>query len=275
MKRVALLLLAVWPGSFARSADPALPTIPRIPPPVVYEEAPVVTESGQADRILAPIRERTGLTLAGNFAPASDARAECNSCPAAATPRECGTSIIAGSPIKARLHSFATHNRSVPDGSSICPGSPIKAWLCFRPTTGHALPWLNPHPYVGPIAGTFPCHPVTGCGANGCAPTTGNPACTTPDCAPRVGLGLGLAGRGCNGNRNGICVPPAEGALPGYRFATPERPAINGQPATGVPSVTTSYKPAILPSGVAPAVTPDSQRSPTVIQALKRTFGKP
>jgi hypothetical protein len=273
MKRIAaLLLLAVWPGSPAQGADPALPTIPRIPPPVVYEEAPVVAASGQADRILAPIRERTGLTLAGNFAPASYAPADCNSCPAPTTARECGTSVIAGSPIKAWLHSAAT----VPCGTPVCPGSPIKAWLCFRPTTGHALPWLNPHPYVGPIAGTFPCHPVAGCGPNGCAPA-GKPACATPGCPPR--LGIGLPGRGCNGNGNGICVPPSEGAFPGYRFATPETPAITGKAAYGVPSVSTSYKPAVLPTGVAPtapsSVSTDSQRSPTVMQALKRTFAKP
>ncbi|MCS7022493.1 MAG: hypothetical protein NZU63_11775 [Gemmataceae bacterium] len=44
-----------------------------------------------------------------------------------------------------------------PAVQSIVPGSPIKRWLFFCPTTGKALPWLRPQPFVGPITGTFSC----------------------------------------------------------------------------------------------------------------------
>ena len=119
-------------------------------------------------------------------------------------------------------------------GTSVIAGSPIKSWLCFRPTTAHALPWLRPHPYVGPITGQFHCSPTA------CPQCEGAPAC-----AAGTGCGKGLGGgRGC---RNGDCVPPAEGSFPGYKFAQPIAPAVSGRAAPTTTS--TSYKPSVPPTG--------------------------
>jgi hypothetical protein len=98
----------------------------------------------------------------------------------------------------------------------------LGAWLCFRPTAGDALPLLNPHPYVGPVTGTFVCSSV-GCGPGGCAADAG--------CGTGLLGKLGLTDRGCKG---GKCVPPADDAFPGYRFAattTPPPPPVYPAPA--------------------------------------------
>jgi hypothetical protein len=152
-------------------------------------------------------------------------------------------------------------------GSSIIAGSPIKAWLCFRPTTGHALPWLRPHPYVGPVTGQFgcssnggpTCEPAAACGANGgCGKGFGG-----------IGGhgGLGLVGRGYR-NGNGTCVTPADESFAGYRFAAPLAP--NLAPRANGTSNSTSYKPGMLVDGGA-----DIPRQPTVLESIKRTFSKP
>jgi hypothetical protein len=109
----------------------------------------------------------------------------------------------------------------------------FKQWMCFQPTTRNALPKLNPHPYVGPITGTFPCTSRGGCG-------TGGGCAADSSCPPgMVGRGGLMPGRGCKGG----CVPPADDAIAGYRFAPVESPTI----APGhlpQPAAYTTYKPA-------------------------------
>jgi len=131
----------------------------------------------------------------------------------------------------------------------------FKAWLCYRPTTGDALPKLNPHPYVGPIAGTFPCGPSGvggGCGDGpGYAAASGG--CAVAD-SGRGRVGPLMPGRGCQGQ----CVPPSDDAFPGYRFANPLSQT-QGQPSNTPPLTQpigyTTYK-QIVGQGAKPAARP-------------------
>ncbi len=279
MRRIAalLLLVVVGPGSLVRAADPLpLPTIPQIPLPVVYEEGPVVATSGGGERVLAPIRERTGMMLASGQS--------CNSCPADSR-GTCGTSVIAGSPVKNWIGSHSLPGTNAPCGSSVCPGSPIKTWLCFRPTTGHALPLLNPAPYVGPIAGQFPCTSAAGCGTQvGCSSAAG---CGTANGSGGAGPGRNgyFANNGYGGLRGGHvhalggkadcpCNLPSDSEYRGYRFAAPEAVAVTGKTnPSGSPY--SSYKPAVPPTGLASATgQPMVPKTPTVLESLKRTFSR-
>jgi hypothetical protein len=341
MKRLSgfLLLAGMWPGSLALATDPALlPTIPQIPAPDAPQEREVKPATGVADRIMGPIRERTGLTLAGNCASGA-----CDS--GSGGGASCGTSVLAGSPVKSWIGSHLTSGHEgrgpQPCGSSVCQGSPIKAWVGFCPTTGRALPWLNPQPYIGPVAGTFPCTSsgcttAAGCNAAGCNGNVGGQP-SFPGRPERTGywgnrsgiaaggpigsgggIGTGTAsgigtggnsvvsggggpvlpGRGCNGN-GGTCVPPTDAAFPGYHFAAPESPSVTGKPFASTSAGYTSYKPAVPPTGMTPAAAPVapaaapaatttagaavapaavpqvSQRSPTVLEALRRVFARP
>jgi hypothetical protein len=70
---------------------------------------------------------------------------------------------------------------------------------------------------------------------------------------------------------------PAPDAFPGYRFATPEKPSVTGLPPGSPPVAISSYKPPFPPTSAAkaPAVPPAEQRSPTVVEALKRNAARP
>ena len=230
MKRlVAIVLLAgLASGPTARAADPAArlpaPTAPSVPAPVLEKGGAVLPAAG-VSRVVPPIRERVANPLTrplgasmplptGYQAPVA-AAAPAGACPTG----DCGAADCG--PAKARGACLAR----------------FKAWLCFRPTTGDALPKFNPHPYVGPITGTFGCTSAAGCAggncgtANGCAAGAG---CATGGC--RKGLG-GMFG-GLFGGRGG-CVPPGDDAFPGYHFATDR-----GAAAAVPPAASTSYKPA-------------------------------
>src|SRR5262245_21314856 len=137
MRRVilALLVAAVFPCD-ARAADvPRIPTSPQVPAPGTVQEATGVRTAGTANRMLAPLRDRLSPVHPINEVDSSPWIAPTiEEAPCAAPGRHCGGSVVAG--------------------------SPIKSWLCFRPSTAHALPWLRPHPYVGPITGQFLCSPA-------------------------------------------------------------------------------------------------------------------
>ena len=240
MKRVAvwLLLATVSPG-FANAADPAiLPTVPQVPSPNLPQEPKVVYATGVVDRVFGPLRERLGMTSpAKQSSDAPVAPSEPANCTAdAAGVRSCGASIV--------------------------PGSPIKSWLCFRPTTGHALPWLQPQEYVGPITGQFRCTSA------GCASCGDKPGCATNGAgsAKMIG-GHRIGGRGC---ANGTCVLPPDDAFGGYRFATPESPKVTGISPPPATSNYASNKPTVAPAGTPAQAAPRT----TVLESLKRTFSR-
>jgi hypothetical protein len=161
----------------------------------------------------------------------------------------------------------------------------FKAWLCFYPAKGEMLPLLNPHPYVGPVMGIYPCTASAGgtCGGAsvGCAgsdsensvgkgPRTG-PAWATKDSKDAqdpshtgfaARLGAILPPRGCKGG----CVPPSEAALPGYRFAGAESPAVTGQ--TSMPPLPTGYSGLKSTQPVRPAA--NQQAADPLTQPLTR-----
>jgi hypothetical protein len=279
MRRIAALLLvtAVWPGA-ARSADPTpVPTKPQVPAPVLDGSGSILPVSGLSDRVLAPIRERTGAVAPGTplfsrtaaRAPADTPPAEPPAGPpcagSACGAPGCGTPLFSGTPLLSGLGGIG-HGGGGPCGAPLCPGTPLKSWLCFRPTTGKALPKLNPHPYVGPVTGIFPCTSCAGYGVGCAGPGCAGPGCVGADDPARSRLGLGLTGRaGCKG---GTCVPPAEDAFPGYRFATPESPAVPGHAAVSGRVGSTSYKPAEPPGGLGPV--PSSRPVRDAIESLGR-----
>jgi hypothetical protein len=230
----SLLLVTFLPRS-GRAGEPAiLPTVPQVPAPSLHHESAAVHPASASGRVLGSLRSRIGLAFPdeGNepidSAPSLPATESVGCAPGTS----CGGSIIAG--------------------------SPIKRWLCYRPTTGHELPWLRPHPYVGPITGQLRCS------AGAC------PSCAeTPVCTGGPGCGKGLGGRilGRGGCQDGTCVNPADGSFPGYRFASPESPVV---PTRGAPIVqSTSYKPTVSPTGI---TTPASsaQRTSSASEPVKR-----
>ncbi|MBA4063406.1 MAG: hypothetical protein C0501_06775 [Isosphaera sp.] len=180
MRRLAAVLLLAGSTTPAGAADwgaewRPYPTTPQVPPPVADASGAVVPAAGR----LYP-RDRpgpAGVMPAGAAVPTAVAPAvPCAPCaaPAGHAPKRSCLDRLAG-------------------------------WLCFRPTTGDALPRLNPHPYVGPVTGTFACSSAGG--PAGCADAAG--------CGSGVFARMGLTDRGCKGK----CVPPADDAFPGYRFA--------------------------------------------------------
>jgi hypothetical protein len=233
---LALFVAALCPCD-ARPADaPRLPTSPQVPAPATVQEAANVRTPGASNRVLGPLRDRVGLVHPVNEIDHSSSAAwiapSIEQVPCAAPGRHCGGSVIAG--------------------------SPIKSWLFFRPSTAHALPWLRPHPYVGPITGQFHCSPTA------CPQCTGDPACA-PGTACGRGLGLGV-GRGC---RNGDCIPPADEVFSGYKFAQPIAPGVMGR--TGSPTTTsTSYK-----AGSSMSSAPTAPKTGTVLGSLKRSLSTP
>jgi hypothetical protein len=233
---LALFVAAVLPCD-ARTADaPRVPTSPQVPVPGT--EATSVHTAGTANRMLVPLRDRFSLVHPINEVDSTSSAAwiapTIEEAPCATPGRHCGGSVVAG--------------------------SPIKSWLFYRPSTAHALPWLRPHPYVGPVAGQFHCSPAA------CPQCTGASACA-PGTACGRGLGVG-AGRGC---RNGDCIPPADEVFNGYKFAQPIAPGVMGR--TAVPTTTsTSYKQGVAPSGTSESTAP---KTGTVLESLKRNFSKP
>jgi hypothetical protein len=241
MKRPAVALLVVILSPFAaRPADaPQAPTRPQVSAPSTVFEATASRGTGAAGRALGSMRDRISLVhpVAGPASETAPAWIEpaIEAAPCAVPGRDCGGSVIAG--------------------------SPIKSWLCYRPTTAHALPWLRPHPYVGPVTGQFHCSPTA------CPECAGAPACAPwTACGKGVGLGIGHGRGGC---RDGTCITPPDEAFAGYKFAQPLSPALAGRPAI---ATSTSYKPGVPPSGM--AAHPES-KNPTVLESLKRTFSKP
>lgn len=245
MKRFAawMFLTVLAPGSALADEPSHLPTIPQIPAPTLNQESHVVPAAGVTVRMLGSLRERIGLSMSANRVIESVE-------PVEAAP---------ASPLPGCDHCVADGRAC---GSSIISGSPIKRWLCFRPTTGHELPWLRPNPYIGPITGQFRC---SSAGCASCVGQLGNDAgCAKGDGGfGRVG-GLGMGRRGCV---DGTCIPPADGAFAGYKFATPERPSISARGFAT--TTTTSYKPTVSPTGHTSFTVP---RSPTVFESLKHAF---
>ena len=240
MSRIAgwILFVAAWPCD-AKAADP-LP-IPTIPQSCAGRRETPVVPHGVADRVFGSLRARTGLLMASStIGELSIPATESQGC--ASGVRPCGGSVV--------------------------PGSPIKNWLCFRPSTAHALPWLRPQAYVGPISGQFPCTSTNG------APCADKSGCAATGAGNGKLLGgLGLGRGGCNGKGTG--VPPADDSFGGYKFATPESPAIGGKGGAAMPSTSTSYKTQVAPTRVpAESTTPPSAKKPTVLDSLKRSFSK-
>lgn len=240
MRRVilALLVAAVFPCD-ARTADaPRVPTSPQVQAPGTVQEATGVRTAGAANRVLGPLRDRLSLVHLINEVDSSSSAAwiapTIEEAPCVAPGRQCGGSVVAG--------------------------SPIKSWLFYRPSTAHALPWLRPHPYVGPVTGQFLCSPAA------CPQCTGTPACA-PGTACARGAGVG-AGRGC---RNGDCIPPADEVFNGYKFAQPIAPGVMGRSAAPT-TTSTSYKQGVPPSGTSASTAP---KTGTVLESLKRNFSKP
>ena len=173
----------------------------------------------------------------------------------------------------------------------------FKQWLCYQPTTRDALPRFQPHPYVGPVTGTFPCR-AEGTGAGGFAATGpgtagtgGASVCGTGAGGPlgrgRLGPGL-MPARGCKGP----CVPPSEEAFPGYHFAHAENPAVVAKgpgPVAGpaVPGAVPCSVPHAVPYSVphptykplAPAPTEPTDRAgwpgSSHVEPVKRPFTRP
>jgi hypothetical protein len=259
MKRLAtILLLAALSQGLAWSADlyprpmpplPTLPTTPRVPAPTLDAGGGVVQASGSS-RLLPPLRVRTGVSAA----PAEQSM-----------PLPTGYSLSGGNAAMPPHAGYpatgcAGGNCAGPDCGTASRStlSRLKAWLCFQPTTGDALPKLRPQPYIGKVLGTFRCSSA-GCGgayggAAGCGNAVagggigarggagGNEACGAAGAGgvPGGRFGSLLSGRGCRG---GGCVPPADDAIPGYRFSTAPQPTTGYgpvAPSTGY----LSYKPA-------------------------------
>lgn len=252
MTRLATLLLlaglapaAIVAADLSGPSAP-LPTSPRVPLPELDQTGGVVPASGVL-RVVVPVRERAGYLVR----PAS---AEVVGQP---LPTGYGT---AGVPCSGPDCGVACGSSC--GGASRSCLAKLKAWLCFQPTTGDALPKCRPTPYIGPVVGTFSCTSAGGCGgAGGCGPAGCGVA--AGDGAGRTGLAgrFGpllplMPGRGCKGE----CVPPADDAVAGYRFAPTQNPAAFGH---AQPVVHTSYKPARPPegpySGVKPAADPLSR----------------
>ena len=232
MKRfaVVLLLAGLSQGSPSSSAEPrpdtfqAIPTAPQIPTPLL--ENGTVSPGSDSPRLSLQGRIRNTLGFANADAapatlplPTGYAPAPSGGCASPGCgPSGCGSSA---------KRSFAEH---------------FKAWLCFYPSPGPKLPLFNPHPYVGPITGFYPCSPCTGAGcySDGCA--GGEPGRNGP-----IGrVGPLLSPRGCKGN----CVPPASDAIPGYRFAEPSSPPATTPMMTppATPASYTTYKPMTQPT---------------------------
>jgi hypothetical protein len=234
MKRivVAMIIAAAWPSGVQSADAPRLPTSPQVPAPSSVQETTDARTAGAAGRVLGPLRDRMSFVHPVNDVGSPSAPAWIE--PSIEAP-PCG------------VHGC---------GESVIAGSPIKSWLCFRPTTAHSLPWLRPHPYVGPVTGQFHCSPAA------------SPQCVgAPACAPGTACGRGLiGGRGC---RDGTCVPPPDGVFGGYKFAAPIAPGVAGR--TSAPTTTTSYKPGVAPTGIPMQTTP---RTDTVLGSLKRSFSK-
>jgi hypothetical protein len=222
MKRLiaALLLAGLMPATPARASDPnflpgtVLPTMPQVPAPVLAQGG-TIHQASAVSRVILPLRERVA---------ASPVRGEVP--PAPAMPLPTGFAAPqAGLYAGYAGGACATGDCATPCGRGACYDR-FKAWLCFQ-RAPDSLPKFNPHPYVGPIAGTFPCTSAAG---YGCA--TGGAAVD----AGRCGHG-GLFGAGCRGG----CVPPADDAIPGYRFAGYQPPATASSFA---PLGYTTHKPA-------------------------------
>jgi hypothetical protein len=235
MKRLAaFLLLAGLSQTPARAADPApgapIPTSPQVPVPALDRNGEVIRTSGL--RVAMPPRDP--VRYAGDAAP--------QSAPAAPLPAPTGMQVPLGfapaAPGAADCGTCATGRHA--RGSCY---ERFRQWLCFQPTTRDALPKLNPHPYVGPITGTFFCTSGAGCG------TGGGAGCPTGACPPGlVGRGGVMPGRGCNGG----CVPPADDAIAGYRFAPVESSAV-APGRLAQPAAHTTYKPTAPSAKPAPA----------------------
>jgi hypothetical protein len=107
---------------------------------------------------------------------------------------------------------------------SLIPGSPVKSWLLFHPTTGHALPWLRPQPFVGPVTGTFPCTAAGSVVVDG----VGDGCCAKPRQWRAVGKSASFVAEGTGSkavpSSSSLLAPP-----PGYRFAVSVYPKLYDQ----------------------------------------------
>jgi hypothetical protein len=262
MKRLAaiVLLAALTPPVAAIASDlqpgSPVPTSPSVPAPVLDKGGMVIPAGGIA-RVQPPVRERVAATRT------------------AAMPLPTGyqppAPAVAPAPPVAPAVSCAPGGCAPADCGSAKPRRPcldrFKAWLCFQPTTGDALPKLQPNPYVGPITGVYSCTSANGYGcANGsCAPAGACP--TTDNCGGRLG---GLFGRGGRGG----CVPPPDDAFPGYHFATHRPPvAASVTPPPTVPLGFVGHKPASRPTPTMPvSVQPREPQSRTAAPAAGPTI---
>lgn len=230
MKRIAaLLLLAGVAVPSSRAADPRrdpttpvpIPTQPSVPTPTQDPTGAVVPASALS-RVMPAVRDRAG------YAPTQAVLV-----PHAAMPLPTG--MVAGSAVVGGCVGPTCGTPCRDRGSC---AERFKAWLCFCPTAGDALPKLNPQPYVGPVAGTFPCRDSAACGAGGSPCATG----AGPErCGPLVRNGSVFGGRSCKGG----CVTPADDAIPGYRFAAGPSvpPAVAGAVAAIAPPGYSAAKP--------------------------------
>ena len=180
MKRLAAwMLLSVLLQGTGTGAEPTPPpTTPQVAAPALKRDSSVLPAAGIAGRV-GTLRERIGLSVRANK---TGEAVE----PVEASP----------SPVVPGCDHCAPANREC--GGSVVPGSPIKRWLCFRPTSGHELPWLRPCPYIGPITGQFRCG-TAGCTSCGDQAESAGGA----GCAKGAG-GLersGVLGRGGRGSR--------------------------------------------------------------------------
>ncbi len=193
MKRIAALLFVAGMCSGVASAaenfTPA-PTVPQVPTPRLAGSS-VVAVGSDADRPRESNRERIRLVQA--TAPATNLAVPLPTSYPMAVPT--GASCAVGN--------CADQNCGQEHRTGSCCAR-IKAWFCYQPTTKGALPKCRPHPYVGPITGTFGCSDAGGsscgsCGVPGCSGT--GPRCNHGHNLHGHNL---LSGKGY-GNGNGSC----------------------------------------------------------------------
>lgn len=193
------------------SADSqGLPTTPVVPPLQLVSEPPGrTTATPFTSRIHIPPTERKRLSVSAEA-------------PAVASPMPVSMPT-AESPAGVR---------------SLIPGSPVKAWLFFHPTTGHALPLLRPRPYVGQVAGSFPCTSAPDVIANGNDGCCSNSGRGRRDVLPAMDISRDQA----TAKPTPTPRPPAAATPPGYRYAVSVHPKVYEQLLT--PVQRSAYTPA-------------------------------
>lgn len=217
MKWFASFTAAVLAGGAALAADgPAGPSVPQVPAPVIQNGLPAASPFGPAHRSFS----LTSLIKKPTVAAPVQA-----STPAAAMP-PLPTALVAPPVPCAVPAACAVRDR----GTCF---ERMKRWLAYAPCEVH-LP-VKPVPYYAPDYEFFACKSNCGTAGGGapaaaanCAPPARGLFARTPkekcapDCDPRTG--------------------PTNAGLPGFRFASPENPAVGAGHVGPGPVESASFK---------------------------------